>query len=117
MDTNIGKNLLTSILYSKAQKNKKGEVDVRGNNVNQDLKKLDTNGDGFINANEKSFFDANKDNKISSKDLGIYTAFISFSEKYTANKTTNKLNNFFIISSSILCFLVLYKNALINRQF
>ena len=97
MDANIKQNLLTGLLYSKAQKNSKGQVDVR-NNANQELKKLDINNDGFVSENEKSFFDANNDNKISTNDLGIYTAFISFSEKYVANKSTTIANDAYDIN-------------------
>ena len=88
---NISQNLLNSLFYANAKKTEKGSAKIDDDN-NQSLKDIDTNNNNYIAKNEiqKSLLDVNGDNKISSKDLGIYTAFIQFADKYEKN-ANNKI--------------------------
>ena len=102
INNNIGKNLFAAMQYAKAEnKNKKGDLKL-DKNADESLKSLDLNNDGKVSKSEiqKSLFDANGDKKISSEDLGIYTAFISLAGKLEGKKDTELTNKDFDIDGN-----------------
>ena len=85
---NVGQPILTSLLVKASNKQNDKQSD-------ENLKKLDLNNDGKIAKEEieTALLDVNGDKRISSEDLGIYTAFICFSKNELKNNPNNPFSN------------------------